>query len=241
MCEQVLPFYVVCDESYSMANHIDALNEGLRELHHAVGADPVAAGKTMFCLIGFSGTAEVLQPLARLGEVTEIAGLTAKASTSFGAAFSMLRDTIERDVEQLKRDQFRVYRPAVFFLSDGQPTDPKSWHPKYDRLTEPGWPARPDIVAFGIGDADATLISRIATSKAFMSRDGVNPRAALYEFARALTKSMVDSGTSLAGLAGGGEVALRVPEQISGYTPLWLAPSRRRDHDHARGTNLVQI
>src|SRR6202008_319579 len=194
MPEQILPFYVVCDQSYSMADHLDALNDGLAELHRAVGPDPVVADKPRFCLIGFSGTAEVLQPLCRLSDVMEIVGLTTQAGTSFGEAFPLLRDTIEKDVELLRADAHRVYRPAVFFLSDGHPTDPATWPDAYDRLRDPDRPARPNITSLAIGDADAAPIGRIGTFQAFMSTGGVGPAAALHGFARALTTSVVRSG-----------------------------------------------
>ena len=38
MPEEILPFYVVCDQSYSMADHLDALNDGLAQLHEGPGA-----------------------------------------------------------------------------------------------------------------------------------------------------------------------------------------------------------
>jgi uncharacterized protein YegL len=213
MPEQILPFYVVCDQSYSMADHLDALNDGLTQLHAAVGTDPVVADKTRFCLIGFSGTAEVLQPLCRPSDVIGLVGLTTQAATSFGEAFTLLRDTIEEDVGSLRAEAHQVYRPAVFFLSDGHPTDPATWPSAYERLVDPEWPARPNIIAFGIGDADAATISRIGTFQAFMSQGGVSPADALHGFARALTTSVVRS-------ADDGELLLRVPTQVAGFTAL---------------------
>jgi len=221
MSEQVLPFYVVCDESYSMEPHIPQLNQYLQELHQAIGTDPVVSDKTRFCVIGFSGTAEVLLPLSELSEVEEMCGLTAKAATSYIAAFELVRDTIDRDVSMLKGDGHRVYRPAVFFLSDGLPTDEADWVPSHQRLTDRNWGPRPNIVAFGIGEADAPTIQRVATFKAFMVRQGVSPVDALHEFAKALTKSIVRSSTTL---ADGGQVSLQVPEKIEGFTELKVDP-----------------
>lgn len=213
MPEQILPLYVVCDQSYSMADHLEVLNDGLRQLHAAVGTDPVVADKTRFCVIGFSGVAEVLQPLCHASDVIGITGLTTQVATSYGAAFRVLRDTIERDVDTLKARGDQVYRPAVFFLSDGHPTDQETWLAEYERLVDPAWPARPNIIAFGIGDADATTIGRIGTFQAFMSQGGVSPAAALHSFARALTASVVRSPDD-------GEVTLRVPVRIDGFTTL---------------------
>jgi uncharacterized protein YegL len=214
--ERVLPFYVVCDESVSMTEHIDTVNQGLRELHRAVAADPAVADRTRFCLIGFSGSANILLPMCRLADLAEMTGLTARAETNFGAAFALLRDTITRDVAALELEFRRVYRPAVFFLSDGQPTDPATWPKAFGELTDPAWPARPKMIAFGMGDADPVTIGRIGTFRAFVAQDGVSPGSALHEFARALTASIVSSGHP---------AALRVPERISGFTAL---PAGRR-------------
>jgi uncharacterized protein YegL len=218
MPEQILPFYVVCDQSYSMFDHLDALNDGLAQLHAAVGTDPVVADITRLCLIGFSGSATVLQPLCRPSDVVGLRYLTTQAATSFGEAFRVLRDTIERDVEALKAKAHKVYRPAVFFLSDGHPTDQSTWPDFYARLVDPEWPSRPNIIAFGIGDADAATIGRIGTFQAFMSHGGVSPAAALHSFARALTTSVVRTA------ADDGEMALRVPARIDGFTTLRIDP-----------------
>ena len=170
MPDRVLPFYVVCDESYSMADHLGVLNAGLRELRRCVVADPVLRGRARFCLIGFAEDARVVVPLARLDEFPDVTGLTARAATNFGRVFTTLRQIIERDVRELRTRACEVYQPAVFFLSDGQPTDPAVWQDAYARLVDPGWPSRPKVVAFGIGDADAATIGVIGEFKAFPPR-----------------------------------------------------------------------
>ncbi|MGH3762701.1 vWA domain-containing protein [Actinophytocola sp.] len=215
MPEQILPIYVVCDQSYSMADHLDALNDGLAQLHRAVGTDPVVADKTRFCLIGFSGSAQILQPLCRLSDVVQLVALTTREGTSFGEVFTLLRATIEKDIDLLRAGAHRVYRPAVFFLSDGHPTDPASWPAAYDRLVDPEWPARPNIISFGIGDADAATIGRIGTFQAYLSHGGASPALALHGFARALTTSVVRSGSTA-----DGELVLRVPGRLAGFTAL---------------------
>ncbi|THV43279.1 vWA domain-containing protein [Glycomyces buryatensis] len=212
--EQVLPFYVVCDESYSMLDNIDALNDGLRELHTAVGSDPVVADKTRFGVIGFSDDAEILLELSDLSEVTQMQGLAVKGGTNYGAAFKLLRQTIDGDVAKLKQDGCRVYRPVAFFLSDGQPN--YDWKTDYDALIDPTWKARPNIVAFGFGDVDHATIADIGTFKSFVADNSISPGAALHEFAGALTKSIVQSGTNMKD----GEVNLQVPDEVPGFTQL---------------------
>jgi uncharacterized protein YegL len=200
MPEQILPFYVVCDQSYSMTDHLDALNDGLAQLHAAVGTDPVVADKTRFCLIGFSGEAEVLQPLCRASDVVGLTDLTTQAATSFGEAFTLLRDTIENDVDELKSRGDQVYRPAVFFLSDGHPTDHQTWPAAYERLIDPDWPARPNIIAFGIGDAEARTILDVATRSdfAFVAVPGADIGRGIAGFFQMLTASLIASAPAMA-------------------------------------------
>jgi uncharacterized protein YegL len=213
--EQILPFYVVCDESYSMQDDIDALNDGLRKLHAAVGSDPVVADKTRFCVIGFSDDAEVLLELSDLSEVTQMQGLAVKGGTNYGAAFRVLRETIDSDVDRLKADGCRVYRPAAFFLSDGMPN--YDWQDQYDRLTDPNWKRRPNIVAFGFGDVDKATIAAIGTFSSFVANETLSPADALHEFASALTKSIVQSGTNM---TDDGNVTIEVPNEVPGFTRL---------------------
>ncbi|MEV6000371.1 VWA domain-containing protein [Streptomyces griseomycini] len=217
---QLLPFYLVCDESGSMAGGgVDAINSALPDLHHEISTNPSVADKTRFALIGFSTQASVLQPLADLSELTQLPSLSAGGVTSFGAAFRLLKDTIEKDVVALKAEGHDVYRPVVFFLSDGIPTD-EGWRTALADLN--GFRYAPKIIAFGISDADAATITEVANFKAFIQQnDSISPAVALREFASSLTRSIVSSATSMAAQGGEG-FQLQVDEQVPGFTSLSL-------------------
>ncbi|MCK8676020.1 vWA domain-containing protein [Streptomyces lichenis] len=220
---QILPFYLVCDESGSMAGQgIDTVNEALPTLYEEISTNPTVADKTRFALIGFSTAASVLQPLADLSELSHLPSLSAGGITSFGSAFRLLRDTIEKDVAALKAEGHEVYRPVVFFLSDGEPTD-NDWEEALADLKEAErFRYAPKIIAFGITDADAAIISRVANFKAFIQKDdSISPAVALREFASSLTRSIVNSATSMAAEGGDG-FQLQVDEQVPGYTSLNL-------------------
>ncbi len=175
----VLPCYVVCDVSLSMTDHIDELNAGLREFRGAVHADSSVAALVHCCLVGFAEAPKVLQPLYSLATLPELPRLGPSAGSNFGPAFTFLRGAIDRDVRGLKEDRVRVHRPIVFFLSDGQPTDPVTWPAGYAALTDPAWSSRPSVVAYGIGAADRDTLTRIGASQTFLGRDGVRMSAAL--------------------------------------------------------------
>ncbi|MFJ5046994.1 VWA domain-containing protein [Streptomyces sp. NPDC098077] len=220
---QILPFYLVCDESASMSGEaMDTVNAALPELHQEISENPTVADKTRFALIGFSDTAAVLQPLADLSELTTLPSLSAGGMTSFGSAFRVLRDAIEKDVTSLKAEGNEVYRPVVFFLSDGLPTD-AGWESDLEALEDKAkFRYAPKIIAFGISDADPAIITRVANFRGFMqNNDSVTPAAALREFARSLTQSIVTSATSMAAQGNNG-FDLQVEETIPGFTTLSL-------------------
>ncbi|SVD90314.1 uncharacterized protein METZ01_LOCUS443168, partial [marine metagenome] len=75
--EQVLPFYIVCDESASMDHNggIDAINAALPELHLSIASNPLVNDKARISLIAFSDDAEVLVPLARACDIDQMPGM----------------------------------------------------------------------------------------------------------------------------------------------------------------------
>ncbi|TDD78009.1 vWA domain-containing protein [Actinomadura rubrisoli] len=215
---QVLPFYLVCDESSSMSGEpVQAINNSLPKLHAEIASNPVVADKTRFALIGFNHHAQVLLALTDLSTVPSVPALNASGGTDYSSAFDLLYDTIVKDIDQLKADGHQVYRPAVFFLSDGQPND--DWTAAYRRVTAPEFAQRPNILAFGFGTADATTIQQVATVKAFMSDGTLGPAEALREFAQSLIRSIVNSGNQSAVSANGG-ATLVMPDNVPGFTTL---------------------
>ncbi len=211
----ILPFYAVCDESASMSGEpIDAINTALSELHQEIRYQPVVAEKARFSLIGFSTSAHVILPISDLSKVDTMDGVSADGSTSYGSAFTLLRQTIEQDVNMLKADGCKVYRPAVFFMSDGQPTD-SDWEKALAALVDESFPYRPNIVAFGVAGADASIIGKVATLKAFMMDQGTHPAVALREYAKTLTNSIVMSGSQ-----GGTDMTLLLPPTPEGFTEI---------------------
>lgn len=179
MGSDVLPCYMACDVSLSMTDHIDELNTGLREFRGAVHADASVAGRVFCSVIGFGERPQVIQSLLPMDDLAELPEPRPHAGTNFGPLFTFLRSAIERDVVVLRRHRLRVHRPLVFFLSDGQPTDPVTWPFAHAALTDPEWPRCPRVVTFGLGDADEEALGRIGTFRTYLSRDGVRMGTAL--------------------------------------------------------------
>jgi len=179
MGSEVLPCYVVCDVSLSMTDHMEEVNAGLREFRGAVHAD-ATVGRLIRCsVVSFAEKPQVLQRLHPTANLTDLPMLEPCAGTNFGPAFTLLREAIDQDVTTLKSRKVSVHRPIVFFLSDGQPTDPVTWPAAYATLTDPAWTSRPNMIAYGLGDADQDTLTRIGTFRTFLGRDGVRLATAL--------------------------------------------------------------
>ena len=165
----VLPVYIVCDESASMETNggIDGVNRGLPELHATIAGDPLASDKYRIGLITFSDIAEELLPLTNLSDVHPMPGLMEKPMSNYGEAFNLLRVVISRDIANMKSQGIQVYRPSVFFITDGDPTD--DWEANHHALTDKNVnPQAPNIIACGVAGANPVVMEKIGTKGVFI-------------------------------------------------------------------------
>lgn len=199
----LLPAYVMADESYSMKPNSVALAEGLVSLHESLRAEPMIAAKVRLAILGFSGDVEVRLPLADVRGETRLPQFVIRTETSYAAAFEDLLTRIPADVRALKAQNYSVHRPVVFFLSDGQPTDDdeNAWRGPHRRLVDRAvTPTAPNIIACGVGRAEAQTMLDVATRKefAFVAVPGADIGRSIAKFFEVLTASLVESGRALA-------------------------------------------
>jgi uncharacterized protein YegL len=201
----LLPFYLVIDVSYSMSgDKLDTANTILPEVCDSLAKNPILNDKVRFGMIDFSDDAREVLPLCDVSTVAQLPRLTVRGGTSYGAAFKFLRRQLEKDVAQLKADGFKVHRPAVFFLSDGEPTD--NWKDDFEALTEydpaagKGFKYHPVVVPCGVESADRDvmreLVHPLTKSKLYMMKAGGDAAAAIKAMAEVLISSVLASGQS---------------------------------------------
>ena len=221
---QVIPFYIICDESQSMeGSKLDACNKSLPVIHKAIAADPIINDKVRIGIISFSDSAEVLLPLSKMTDVVDFPGLIVKGGTNYGSAFTCLKQTIQDDINALKaQNEFRVNRPIVFFISDGEPTD-TNWQAAHAAVADKTWSFSPHIIAFGVGGAQAETIREVATKVdkagknfAYLADDNADPGAVLKEIFKSLLGSIIGS----ARLAAAGDAGLELPVTGPGFIKL---------------------
>lgn len=225
---KLLPFYLVCDVSYSMVESgaLEEANHILPALVQALEKDPIICDKVRFGVIDFSDDARVLLPLCDLLEQTSLPALEGRKNTSYKAAFELLKGEIERNVNQLKADGYAVHRPAVFFLSDGAPTDPEpEWQAAfqaltaYDKASGQGNRMYPNIIPFGLQGCDPQMLQQLIHPKTpperamrlFLAEQDQTPASAVTKMAKLLVASVIQSSTGLA--QGSNGIVLPKPEE----------------------------
>jgi len=118
-----LPVYLVLDTSGSMTGEpIEAVKNGLSTLLTALRSDPHALETAYLSVITFDSDARQVVPLTDLASFQEPI-ITAQGTTSMGEALTLVSNCIEREVQKSSPEQKGDWKPLVFIMTDGQPTD----------------------------------------------------------------------------------------------------------------------
>lgn len=117
------PVYLLLDCSGSMYGEaIEAVKQGLQTLVLALRKDPSALECTCLSIITFASQATQVVPLTDLISF-QIPAISASGSTSLGAALSLLCQCAQREIVKNTSETKGDYRPLVFIMTDGEPTD----------------------------------------------------------------------------------------------------------------------
>jgi uncharacterized protein YegL len=212
-----LAFYLLVDVSYSMDGEpLRAVNQILPEVADAIEESPTLGDVVRVGAVDFADDAQTVVALDDVRNIKTLPTFTARGGTSYAAAFRQLKKDIERDMAQMKGDGYKMYRPAVFFLTDGEPTDdPGTLNAAYAELTDAGFKARPNIIPFGVQKGmDKSLLDRWVYPKpsdsgkpmrSYIYNGGGDAASAIKQIAEVLISSIVASANSVsvAGTAGG--------------------------------------
>lgn len=152
-----LPVYLLLDCSGSMSGEpIEAVRQGIKALISELKGDPQALETAYLSVITFSSQAHQVTPLTELMLFKE-PKLTASGTTALGDALRLLNDCIKQEVYKSTSQQKGDWKPLVFILTDGVPTD--NWERAANEL-KASKPA--NIIACAAGaDADTSVLKKI--------------------------------------------------------------------------------
>ena len=157
------PVALVLDTSKSMAGApIDELNKGVAAFRADVADDDLAALRIEVALITFGGTIAVPQAFATADRF-DPPPLTAAGKTPLGGALEVALDLIDRRKAAYRRYGVPYYRPWLFLISDGAPTDGDRCHLMAKRIWRAEAERKLRFLAVGVEGADFALLGRLAT------------------------------------------------------------------------------
>lgn len=118
-----LPVYLVLDVSGSMHGEpIEAVRNGMQMLVSTLRTDPYALETAFLSVITFDEKARQAVPLTEL-MAFQPPTIEAGSTTSLGDALKVVKECIEREVKKTTAEEKGDWKPLVFLMTDGQPTD----------------------------------------------------------------------------------------------------------------------
>jgi uncharacterized protein YegL len=154
------PVILLCDTSGSMSGEsINALNSGLATFKNEVCKDEIASLRVEVAIVTFDSKVKLLQNFVTIDDFA-VPLLEADGVTLMGEAIEFSLDLLEKRKTTYKEQGIQYYRPWVFLITDGAPSD--SWENAALMVREAEEQRRLSFFAVGVEDADLNKLKQIA-------------------------------------------------------------------------------
>lgn len=154
------PCVLLLDRSGSMAGAaIEALNEGIHHFRRSILADPMAAKRVELAIVSF-GPVDLVCDFTAVGDYTP-PPLEADGDTPMGEAICLAVALVNNRKRFYRKNGVGFYRPWIFLITDGVPTD------DYSEAIElvHGGEAQRQFMFFAVGVEDADFVPLKEISK----------------------------------------------------------------------------
>jgi uncharacterized protein YegL len=128
------PSVLLLDTSASMAGaKLTQLVQGLQFFRDEVEAHELARKRVDVAVVTFGEEVRVVQSFTSVAQL-ELPELQASGRTPMGAAILTAIDLVERRKEEYRAQAVDYYRPWIFLITDGEPTDMHPGDPTWDSV-----------------------------------------------------------------------------------------------------------
>lgn len=187
-----LPIFFVLDVSESMVGeNLKKLEEGLNNIIKALRQDPHALETVYVSVIAFAGKTKTIVPLIEVPSFYP-PKLPIGGGTSLGAALHHLMAEIDKSVIKTTSDVKGDWKPIIYLLTDGKPTDSVSsavakWKNEYAK--------KATLVAVALGRfADVSVLKQLTEHSFVLENTGEDE---FMKFIKWITASVASQSKSL--------------------------------------------
>ncbi|MBD2543688.1 vWA domain-containing protein [Planktothricoides raciborskii] len=154
------PVVLLLDNSGSMSGQpIQQLNQGVAVFKQSLDQDPLAKLRVEVAIVSF-GPVRMCQDFVTIDQFVP-PQLKAEELTPMGEAINYALDLLENRKTDYRNNGILFYRPWVFLITDGSPTD--TWQPAAQRVRQGENDKKFSFFAVGVQGADMGILSQIAT------------------------------------------------------------------------------
>lgn len=164
--ESRCPCVLLVDVSGSMeGTKIDQLNKGIVEFQQTLQADSLAAMRVEVAIVSFGYKVTVEQDFITADQF-QAKSLHAGGYTPMGEAINKALDMVRHRKNTYKQNGVSYYRPWIFLITDGAPTD--KWQAAAQRIKAEENAKSVSLFAVGVEDADMQILSQVSVRKPAM-------------------------------------------------------------------------
>lgn len=203
---------LLLDTSSSMSGEpISQLNHGFELFCEEIRGDELAKKRAEITVITFGGTARVEIPFTE-GRELEPRELMASGGTPMGAALGLALDHLEQQKQAYRQAGLEYYRPWMFVLTDGEPTDGRAFTDAAAQVREAEANRKVSVFGIGVGPgANLERLKELSAQRVPVRLDGLSFR----EFFSWLSASLSAASASNAfGSSDAGAARAESAEQI---------------------------
>jgi uncharacterized protein YegL len=142
---------------------MDLVNEGLKAYQEDLLKDDLAPQRVEVSVITFGGRVETVVPFVSAHDFSAPT-LTANGETPMGEAIIRAIDAVEERKSIYKQNGLHYYRPWIFLITDGEPTD--RWDAAAEKVRERESSKKIAFFAVGVEGANMETLQKISVRKA---------------------------------------------------------------------------
>lgn len=200
---------LLLDTSASMSGaRINELQDGLAVLKAELSQDLLARKRVELAVVTFGGSVRMLSEFTTVDQF-EPPILHADGLTPLGAAVTTGLELVRTRKRVYRQNGIACYRPWVFLLTDGEPSDP--WQGAAASVRHAETAREAAFFAVGVGEANFDILGQLSVRQPLMLR-GLQFRQ-MFQWLSTSLKSVSHSGVS-------DELSLQNPTAPDGWAKL---------------------